>query len=552
MTNIKALHAIASRHTIFSTLIALLLCFVAIEVSAQEDLEETGTQAQETIMAPIIVDGRWVGQLRGVSSYPAEERAQIARDQIVSVARDKDFAIEDLVVINEEDRSLIFAGEEILLSIFDMDADIEKLDRHLLAEVTRTKIAEVIQAYRDDRSPQLLLTNAAYALALTAILALLFWGVRRFFRGLDKWAVAHVQTSLKSIASKSHQLIQADQVWTLVAGFLGALRVLTLLILVYFYLNTVLGLFPWTRQIALVLLELVLNPLQSLWLGFLRELPDIVFLVILFLVLRYLLKLTRMFFNGVARGRIKLRDFDPDWAFPTHRIVRFLMIIFAIIIAYPYIPGSDSLAFKGVSVFVGVIFSLGSSSFISNVVAGLAMTYRGAFKEGDRVRIDDVFGDVREIKLMTTRINTLKNESVVIPNSNILNTNVINYTVMAAKNGLVLHTTVGIGYDVPWRQVEAMLLLAADRTEGLEKDPKPFVLQNLMGDFAVNYEINAVCVDADRMVAIKSALHSNIQDVFNEHDVQIMSPAYVADPKMAKTVPPKDWYSAPALKPEEK
>ena len=552
MTNIKALHAIASRHTIFSTLIALLLCFVAIEVSAQEDLEETGTQAQETIMAPIIVDGRWVGQLRGVSSYPAEERAQIARDQIVSVARDKDFAIEDLVVINEEDRSLIFAGEEILLSIFDMDADIEKLDRHLLAEVTRTKIAEVIQAYRDDRSPQLLLTNAAYALALTAILALLFWGVRRFFRGLDKWAVAHVQTSLKSIASKSHQLIQADQVWTLVAGFLGALRVLTLLILVYFYLNTVLGLFPWTRQIALVLLELVLNPLQSLWLGFLRELPDIVFLVILFLVLRYLLKLTRMFFNGVARGRIKLRDFDPDWAFPTHRIVRFLMIMFAIIIAYPYIPGSDSLAFKGVSVFVGVIFSLGSSSFISNVVAGLAMTYRGAFKEGDRVRIDDVFGDVREIKLMTTRINTLKNESVVIPNSNILNTNVINYTVMAAKNGLVLHTTVGIGYDVPWRQVEAMLLLAADRTEGLEKDPKPFVLQNLMGDFAVNYEINAVCVDADRMVAIKSALHSNIQDVFNEHDVQIMSPAYVADPKMAKTVPPKDWYSAPALKPEEK
>lgn len=549
MTSIKLIRVLLSRQIIFSTLITFLLCSMVFEVSAQEAQEETATQANETIMAPIIIDGRWVGQLRGVSSYPAEERAQIAVDQIVSVARDKNFAIEDLVVIDQEDRSLIFAGEKVLVSVFDMDAEIENLDRKLLAEVTKTKIAEVIQAYRDDRSPELLLTNAAYALALTAFLALLFWGVRRFFRSLDKWAVANVQTSLKSIASKSHQLIQADQIWTLVAGFLSAVRVLTLLILVYFYLNTVLGLFPWTRQVALVLLDLVLNPLKSLWFGFLYELPDIAFLVILVLVLRYLLKLTNMFFKGVARGRIKLRDFDPDWAFPTHRIVRFLMIMFAIIIAYPYIPGSDSLAFKGVSVFIGVIFSLGSSSFISNVVAGLAMTYRGAFKEGDRVRIDDVFGDVREIKLMTTRIRTLKNESVVIPNSNILNTNVTNYTVMTAQNGLVLHTTVGIGYDVPWRQVEAMLLLAADRTEGLEKDPKPFVLQNLMGDFAVNYEINAICIDAERMVSIKSNLHSNIQDVFNEHDVQIMSPAYVADPQVAKTVPPKDWYAAPALAP---
>jgi len=545
-------HSLSLRRCGLLVSLALLLFSTAFEISAQERLEESDSQAHETIMAPIIVDGRWIGQLRGASSYPAEERAKIARDQIISVARDKTFSTQSLTVVNEDDRSLIFAGEKILLSVFDMDAEMESLDRKLLAEVTRTKIAEVIENYRKDRSPDLLLTNATYALALTALLALLYWGLRRFYLRLDKWAVAHVQTSLKNIASKSHQLIQADQIWTLVAGFLRALRVLTLVILVYSYLNTVLGLFPWTRQAALILLDLVLNPLKSLWFGFLNELPDIVFLIVLFLVLRYILKLTHMFFNGVARGRIKLRDFDSDWALPTHRIVRFLLIAFAIVIAYPYIPGSDSLAFKGVSVFIGVIFSLGSSSFIGNVVAGLAMTYRGAFKEGDLVRIDEVFGEVREIKLMTTRINTLKNESVVIPNSNILNTNVINYTIMSAKHGLVLHTTVGIGYDVSWRQVEAMLLLAADRTEGLEKEPKPFVLQNLMGDFAVNYEINAICVDETRMVAIKSNLHSNIQDVFNEHDVQIMSPAYVADPQTAKTVPPKDWYLAPALKPEEK
>lgn len=536
----------------FLVSITVLFLIMACNASAQSSSNETGLPAEELTMAPVIVDGMRLAQVRGVSSYPAGDRARIIRDKVISVAKDETFSTQDLIVVNEDDRSLVLAGDKVLLNIFDMDAEVENLDRRLLAEVTKSKIAEIIESYRRDRSPQLLLTNAAYAFVLTLVLALLFWGIRRFFERLDKWAVAHVQTSLENIASKSHELIQADQVWTLVAGFLSAIRVFTLVVLVYSYLNTVLGLFPWTRQFAFMLLNLVLDPVKSLWFGFLRELPDIVFIVILFLVLRYILKLTRMFFNGVRRGRIKLRDFDPDWALPTHRIVRFLIIIFAIIIAYPYIPGSDSLAFKGVSVFVGVIFSLGSSSFISNVVAGLAMTYRGAFKEGDRVRIDDVFGDVREIKLMTTRINTLKNESVVVPNSNILNTNVINYSMMAAKRGLVLHTTVGIGYDVPWRQVEAMLLLAADRTEGLEKDPKPFVLQNLMGDFAVNYEINAICTDAKTMVAVKSDLHSNIQDVFNEHGVQIMSPAYVSDPDDAKIVAPEDFYRAPASAPEKK
>jgi small-conductance mechanosensitive channel len=180
----------------------------------------------------------------------------------------------------------------------------------------------------------------------------------------------------------------------------------------------------------------------------------------------------------------------------------------------------------------------------------MAMTYRGAFKEGDRVRIGDVMGEVKEVKLMITRINTLKNESVVIPNSNILNSNVVNYSHLAKEKGVVVYTTVGIGYDVPWRQVEAMLLLAAERTPGLQKDPAPFVLQKEMGDFAVNYEINAFCKDASRMLSIKSDLHRNIQDLFNEHGVQIMSPAYEGDPETPKVVPPDQWYAAPASKPK--
>jgi small-conductance mechanosensitive channel len=234
---------------------------------------------------------------------------------------------------------------------------------------------------------------------------------------------------------------------------------------------------------------------------------------------------------------------------PSFKILRFLIVAFAVVVAYPYIPGSESMAFKGVSLFLGVIFSLGSSSFIANMMAGLSMTYRGAFKQGDRVKIGEVAGTVEDIKLMITRIRTPKNEIVVIPNSTILSTNIVNYSALAGTQGLVLHSVVGIGYDAPWRQVEAMLLLAVARTEGLNAEPKPFVLQLSLGDFAVNYEVNAYCNDASRMLALYSALHANIQDVFNEHGVQIMSPAYESDPDSAKVVPPDQWYAAPATRP---
>ena len=206
-----------------------------------------------------------------------------------------------------------------------------------------------------------------------------------------------------------------------------------------------------------------------------------------------------------------------------------MIIIFAVIIAYPYIPGSNSDAFKGISLFLGVLLSLGSTSVISNIIAGYTMTYRRAFKVGDKVKIGETIGEVTEVRLLVTNLMSLKNEKIVMPNSTILNSEVINYSTLAREQGLILHTSVGIGYDVPWRQVEAMLLEAADRTDGLLKQPAPFVLQQALTDFSVTYEINVYCNDDNGIARKYTALHRNIQDVFNEHNVQIMSPNYVAD-----------------------
>jgi small-conductance mechanosensitive channel len=275
--------------------------------------------------------------------------------------------------------------------------------------------------------------------------------------------------------------------------------------------------------------------------GFIGFLPSLAFLIVIFFVTRYLLRLIKLLFTGVAQGGIVIKDFDAEWAMPTFRILRIFIIAFAVIVAYPYIPGSETSAFKGVSVFIGILFSLGSSSFISNIIAGYSMTYRKAFKKGDRIQVEDKIGIVEEQSLMVTRLRSLKNEEIVIPNSILLNSQIINYSSRAKDLGLILHTNVGIGYETPWRQVDSMLKLAADRTEGLLKEPPPFVLKQSLGDFAVNYEINAYCNDVSKMPVYYTYLHQNILDVFNENNVQIMTPAYEGDPEIPKVVPKDQW-----------
>jgi small-conductance mechanosensitive channel len=278
----------------------------------------------------------------------------------------------------------------------------------------------------------------------------------------------------------------------------------------------------------------------------LADVPDLIFLAVLIIVVRYVLRIFRVFFDAVEQGTVTLSDFDPEWGSPTFRVVRICVLAFAMVVAYPYIPGSNSEAFKGVSIFVGLLLSIGSTSFVANIIAGYTLIYRRAFKPGDRIKVDDVLGDVICLRLQATYLRTLKNEEAIVPNSIILNSLIVNYSALARQPGLILHTTVGIGYETPWRQVEAMLLLAAEHTPGLLREPQPFVRQQALGDFAVTYELNAYCNDARMMTDLYTDLHRNILDVFNEYGVQIMTPAYEVDPETPKIVPRDAWFAAPA------
>jgi small-conductance mechanosensitive channel len=394
-----------------------------------------------------------------------------------------------------------------------------------------------------------LLRNSLYALGVTLVAIGLFFVFRKGFRSLDGLVLQRLKVHLKALEAQSARFIRAQQVAKILRGVIRAIYFLLVLLILYFYLNFVLGLYPWTRPFAAWLFDLILTPLRSMGASVLASIPDLVFLVILYFITRYILRMIRAFFANIDSGVIHLASFEREWAWPTYRILRVLVVVFPVVVAYPYIPGSESAAFKGISLLIGLIVSIGSSSIIANIIAGYSLTYRRLFRIGDRVKINNTIGDVMEMRVLVTKLKSLKNEEIVIPSTAILSGQVVNFSALAEKEGLILHTTVGIGYETPWRQVEAMLRLAADRTPGLLKKPEPFVLQKALGDFAVTYEINAYCSDPKHMMQLYSALHRNILDVFNEYGVAIMTPAYEGDPEQPKLVPRDQWYAAPATPP---
>lgn len=504
----------------------------------------------EYARAAVTLDGEVLFHVRGVLAYPAEKRAQTIAGRIQAIAADRSVPVEALRIVQTEHGADILAGDRFLMTLIEPDTRELGVAGTYMAEAVRRRIAEAITAYRNERTPRALVMMTAYASGASLVAGLLLLGVRRAFRWLEGFSERRFRARIEGLEAQAFRLVQARQILAGVHGLYVFLRVLSYAAIGYAYLHLVLELYPWSRPLARRLSSLVLGPLGSMASAVLDAVPNLIFIAILALVTRYLLKLVRLLFAGVASGNITLAKFEREWAWPTYRIVRFVAVAFAVVVAYPYIPGSQSPAFQGVSIFIGVIFSLGSSSFIANLIAGYSMTYRRAFRVGDRIQVGEVSGDVTETGLMVTRVRTVKNEEVVVPNSTILNSHIVNYSAFAAKGGLILHTTVGIGYETPWRQVEAMLLLAAERTPGLLREPRPFVLQKALGDFCVTYEINAYCVDAQAMAPLYAELHRNILDVFNEYNVQIMTPAYEGDPEQPKVVPKGQWFASPARPPE--
>ncbi|MCM8597018.1 mechanosensitive ion channel domain-containing protein [Accumulibacter sp.] len=533
--------------------LALALAILTPLAPASEaSILATGTPAADLDIdtAPVEIDGVVLLRVRGASSLAAGTRARNIARRIEDAAADPTVAPDAVRSVGGGEQTSIFAGDRLLMIVTDADARLEQMDRGELARLHVDRIRRAIVEFRQARTPQALRAGVAYAAVATVLVvigfAVLLWGARR----IDRIVEQRVHTRIRSLAVQSFEFVRAERIGAALRAALRGLKILAALVAGLVYADFVLAQFPWTLPLSRRLLDLALDPLATIARAVTTRIPDLIFLTVLFLVFRFLLRMVRLFFDAVGRGAVTLPKFDRDWAVPTYRLLRFGIVAFALVVAYPYIPGSQSDAFKGISLFLGVLLSIGSSSAIANIIAGYMMTYRRAFKVGDRVGIGEAVGDVTELRLQVTHLRSLKNEEITIPNSQILNAPVVNYSALARSKGLILHTQVGIGYETPWRQVEAMLLIAAERTPGLLKDPPPFVHEHELGDFAVQYELNVYCADAHEMIHHYSELHRNILDVFNEHGVQIMTPAYEGDPRQPKVVARKDWFAAPAVAPE--
>lgn len=496
--------------------------------------------------AQVVLDGRPIFEVAGSASFPSSARAHAVRTRIVDIARNPAVRTDDIQAVPGEGRIDLRAGPRHLVAVVDADAKLEGLSLSDTAQVRLAQIRQAIDRYRAERSPGHTTRAIINSVVVAGAACLALIGILFALRRLNNMFEMRYRTRIHSLTIQSFEVVRAEQIWRAVRGGVHALRLLLVGGLAYFTLVFVLGQFPSTRGLGTNLLSVIADPLVKMATAVIEYIPKLIFLLVLVLVIRYALKLMTVFSRAVAAGTVPVPGFDADWAQPTYHIMRALIILLALVIAYPYLPGSGSAAFQGLSIFAGLMLSLGASSAMASLIAGYTVTYRRAFRVGDRVSIGDLTGEVTEVRLMVTHLRTPKNEEIVVPNSLVLASHVTNYSKLAAKQGLLLHTVVRIGYATPWRQVEALLLQAAARTTDLTSTRPAFVLEKSLDEFSVAYELN-VCVDsAQHLLERYAALHRNILDVFNEYGVQIMVPAYEGDTPEPKIVPRERWFTAPA------
>ena len=518
--------------------------------TAPPDPEADGDRA-----APVLVGGDtilWV--TAGAGPYSPQARAVRIGRRLHEIVRDRTIHDLTVTVTENENSSELRVGPRLLMVVTQRDARNLGAARSTVAHHHARDLEAAIRAERRRYAPATLIRSGIYGVLATLTLAGVIWLIQRFTRGLrrisEKW-----RARPHSLRLQQAEIVSADRLGRGIDVTIRAIRLGLVVLAFHLYLTYVLGLFPWTRAVSLALLGYLVTPFRVVGTAFVGYLPKLLFVLVIGGVIYGAIRLVGLFFYQIRQGRLVFENFPAEWADPTSKIAKVLLIAFGVVVAFPYLPASGSPAFAGVSVFMGVLISLASSSALSNIIAGIVLTYTGAFRLGDRVKLGDAFGDIIGTSLLATRIRTIKNEDVTIPNSIVLGNSVLNYSREANTLGLILHTSVTIGYAAPWRTVHELLISAALETPGVLHEPRPFVWQTALNDFYITYEINAYTDSPRDMVDIYAAMHARIQDAFSAAGVEIMSPHYtslrdgnaVAIPEASRS----PGYRAPAFRVED-
>lgn len=508
-----------------------------------------GLAVHANAQAPVILGDQKVFEIKwAYGPATTETRAAGVSDRLKRIARNP--LINPSITVTEAELSTdLVAGDTVIFSVFDGDARAENMSRQQLAPNLAQAMEQSIYRYREQHHWRNVLLRWSTAILILALSLFLFITSITTFHSVKNALTLRVQRRLARADHRWRRLLPNDAITTVVIRLLSLFRAATILALFYASIHAVLLVFPGTRAHAWQVLESLLDSIKTFGSAVWRDLPGLIFVALVGYITYQLVRLVRYIFRKIGDGEISLEGFRPQWAGTTSRLVSIFVVLLGVLIAYPYIPGSESNAFKGISIFIGLLVSLGSSGLVSNLMSGIMLTYMDEFDTGDYVTIGEVSGFIDSATILTTRIRTRTNRIVIIPNSVVLGAKVTNYAKLA-QTGVGVTSTVGVGYDVPWRQVEAMLKLAAARTGGIRTSPAPYVLETSLNQFDITYELAAYLEAGEILVLVQAELNRNILDAFNEYGVQIMTPAYQSDPNRVVVVPKDRWYSAPAGAPE--
>ncbi len=487
-------------------------------------------QVQEQFLSIDIIDKQYVAAKKAkidslrqiVSGYPvqglqrgtlfsiyARSGAQSPKERSIRISEqldklyDDDFLQIDSITMVQTDFTYdIVYGDLVIMTVSETDALWYGKPLKTMAEEYATIIKNSLKLAKDENSFYNVLIRLALVLLVFLLGWLIVWLIGIGERRLINYIEVNKDRLLKNLNYRDYTFLSADQELKATLFLINIFRWALYVVLLYITLPTLFSIFLFSRHWADVLIDLVLSPFMGILISIWAYVPNLINILVIYMVMKYIIKFVQYLFHEIETGKLKISGFHADWAMPTYSIVRFLLYAFMFVLIFPYLPGSDSNIFRGVSVFIGVLFSLGSSSAIANMVAGLVITYKRPFTIGDRIRIAEVTGDVIEKSLLVTRIRTIKNEIITIPNGSILTGNTVNYSSEVSEQGLIVHTTVTIGYDVPWKDMQQALLDAAGRTEMILNEPKPFVLQTSLDDFYVAYQINGYTREASKQALI--------------------------------------------------
>jgi small-conductance mechanosensitive channel len=541
-------------HTLVIFFVVLLLTLT----SPLLGIAQNPTQPENKIDGfPVMLDGKTLFFIRrGVSSFSAEERANTITRRIERIAQNDSIPIENLTIeqIPDDNSLYLSIDQEVILTVTERDAKAYRSTPEVLAQQALQKIQVAIAQYRQDRKPEQLLKNIIYTVIATFAFLIISFAVIKISGKLFPFIRRLIESLTPGIQIGNIEIVSSSKISFFWLRVFRMIRLFILFLLTFNYATFVLRLFPWTRVFGESILGYFSRSLELVLSSIGKYLPNAFIITIIIFVTYYLIRLIKPFFTAIERGNLVIPGFYTDWAKPTYNLLLVIIIALAAIVAFPYLPGFDSPAFRGVSVFLGLLLSLGSTSAIANVIGGIILIYTRAFRIGDHIQVGDVIGDLIEKNFLVIRICTPTNKIITIPNSSLLSSNVINFSISSRElnRNLIIQTTITLGYDLPWRKAHKTLIEAALETDHILKEPAPFVLQTSLDNFYISYQLNAYTNQPNLMVIIYSELHQNIQDKCNEAGIEILSPSYTSLRDGNTTTIPENYlpsdYAAPPFR----